>query len=122
MYHPGWIESKHKPRDATWYREQDDDHCCKSFCDKLEKGDYIPCGGSGDSLYVGIFTMSGSRRNLNSRTCGFVFGKPCADLHLERKWTCCKKGGKEKTIKQMYEISGCKSCNSGILDEKPKED
>lgn len=111
-YHPGYLLAKHASQDATWYKDNKEAECNPSFCESLERGDYIPCGGSGGILCTHIHTATQYVR-YGSKTCGFVFGNSCCDKKLERKWSCCERGA-SMTAREMYNLPGCMSFPRGL--------
>ncbi len=107
MFHPGYIESCHTPRNAQWYKKE---KCIKSFCKNIENGGYIPCGSSGNRPFMIIDNeVHTSRLNLydfNIYCCCFIFGKECDEERLERRWSCCHKRLKG-TMLDMLTLKGC---------------
>jgi len=121
MYHPGYVESCHRPERTTWYR---DNNHTSSFCDALQQGDYIPCGASNDNVHVfydgkvanciefrgvdgKLEAMDLRKCKPGTRCCCFVFGRPCDEEHLQRRWTCCGQTHKGP-IQDMVLIRGCR--------------
>ena len=113
-FHPGYIESCHDQINANWYREQ---MCPRYYCDNLEKGEFIPCGTSGDRAFcfynnqVDDSHVALDFTYFNVHCCGFVFGKPCQNDVLLRKWSCCHRNSR-CTLNEMIEIPGCVQANS----------
>lgn len=98
MNHSGHIESCHSPKhNIEWYCDRkngEDYRYSYGFLLKVKKGDFIPCGTSGEDLFVPNSLGQISQKTdylamKKATTCCFVYGKSCIDEVLERRWTCC---------------------------------
>jgi hypothetical protein len=115
--HPGYILSRHcASDDATWYKE---DGSPSWYVGALFCGDYSPCGTSGSNLMtmyeekkrkirIGNHGQScySCYESRNVYACGFVFGAPCDDDILDRKWSCCDNTFKGK-LQDGLLVEGC---------------
>jgi hypothetical protein len=111
--HSLYIKSCHDPKPKIdWFYSNKYD---SEFCENLKNGGFIPCGNSGDIVWIteydktlcSTFDTDIISMNNKLKCCCFTSGKNCWENKLMRRWACCKEKVGLYTMSEILSIPGC---------------